>query len=32
LTGALERGNVICHGARLFSFPVGKGDAGGGWC
>jgi hypothetical protein len=32
LTGALERRNVICHGARLFSFPVGKGDAGGGWC
>jgi hypothetical protein len=24
LTGALERGNVICHGARLFSFPVGE--------
>jgi hypothetical protein len=23
LTGALERRNVICHGARLFSFPVG---------
>jgi len=25
LTGALEGGDVICHGcARLFSFPVGK--------
>jgi hypothetical protein len=32
LTGALEGGDMICHGARLFSFPVGKGDAGGGWC
>jgi hypothetical protein len=24
LTGALEGGDVVCHGARLFSFPVGE--------
>ena len=32
LTGALERGNVICHGARLFSFPVGLVADGKGGC